>query len=331
MLEELVTGIEMPNEEIHSIAELGEGLTLRQRRNVELTKQFAESFLEIPEFTIGDDKIDRKLTESWVIHIAREMVGGTFRFEQVCLATCTHEGREVRMNGQHTCWGRLYADEELSKIKGFRAPVQWLKYEAASEQDMRQLYATIDRGKPRTRGMVIASYLSGTDEFPGYNKAILRLLAQGLTWWKWERNDHRALHTGDEVSMLLLRDHNKVALSVGAFIKDSKPADFKHLKRQPVIAAMFATFDKAPQIAADFWVKVRDGVGITSKDDPRYTLRNFLMSSTLEVSRITGGDNRVVGQEDMYIACIMAWNAHRQGRPLKILKPGSVEGRPDVR
>jgi hypothetical protein len=323
--------MELPSEEIHSIAELGEGLALRMRKNVELTTDFANNFLEIPEFTIGDQKIDRNLQEEWVIHLAREMIAGTFRWEQVTLATCTCHGREFRMNGQHTCWARLYADEELKKVKGLRTPVQWLKYDAKSEQDMRQLYATIDRGKPRNRGMVVTSYLSGTDEFPGYAKGTLRLLAQGLTWWLWDSPDLRSLHTGDEVAMLMLRDHHKLALAVGAFTKDSKPADFKHLKRQPVIAAMFATYQKAPQIARDFWLKVRDGVGMTSKEDPQHTLRNYLMTANLAATRLTGGEGKIVDQEDMFKACIMAWNAHRIQRPLKLLKPSAVEGRPEVR
>jgi hypothetical protein len=328
---ETTMAFEMPLEEIHSIAELGEGLRLLRRRNIEMTIEFANTFLEIPEFAIGDEKIDRKLQEAWVIHLAREMIAGTFRWEQVTLATCNCEGRKFRMNGQHSAWARLYADEELSKVKGLRTPVQLLEYEAASEQDMRQLYATIDRGKPRNRGMVVTSYTSGTEEFPGYSKGVLRFLAQGLTWWLWATPDLRSLHTGDEVAMLMLRDHHKVCLAVGSFIRESKPADFRHLKRQPVIAAMFATFNKAPQVARDFWIKVRDGIGLTSKEDPQLTLRNYLMTASLAATRLTAGDGKIVDTEDMFKACLMAWNAHRINRPLKLLKPTQVEGRPEVR
>lgn len=336
------TGLTLPDDEIYSITELGTGLKLLKRKNdFELTAENAEKFLRIAEFNLNDEKVDRRLQDDWVIHLAREMIAGTFRWEQVSLATCTLDGHEVRMNGQHTCWARLQADDELRKqdednwkfrkIQPPKRYVQWLRYEAATEQDMRQLYATMDRGKPRGRGMVVTSYLSGSDEFPGYSKGNLRMLASGLALWLWETSRERKLHSPDEVSYLMLKDYHKLCLRVGTIIRESRPADFKHMRRGPVIGAMFATIHKAPEKGQEFWRTVRDGTGFEAKDDPRLTLRNYLMLASLAVGQMDGTDSKVVSEEDMHRACLMAWNAWRAERPLKLLKPGSTEGRPEVK
>src|SRR5436190_8943088 len=150
-----------PTEPIYEISSLGSGLELKSRKTVELTQEFANSFLETAEFT-GD----RPLRTSHVMFLCRQMEAAAFRWEQVNLMTCMWQGREYRMNGQHTCWARVYA--ELPK--GARTPVAVLKYAAEAEQDMRQLYATIDRGAPRNRGNVVVSYLSGRSEFPDYSR-----------------------------------------------------------------------------------------------------------------------------------------------------------------
>lgn len=320
-------GIELPDEVFYDIAELGEGLILKNRRTIEFTPQFASDFLEIAEFTAGDEKIDRNLQMDHVIYLARQMEGGMFRWEQVNLMVCLCEGGKYRMNGQHTAWARVTANLP----EGVRTPVQLLTYEAATFQDMRQLYASIDRGKGRNRGNVVVSYLGGSDEFPGYSKGTLRKLASGLTWHLWENQDQRRLHNADEVSYLLLKDYHRTALAVGTLLNESKPADSKHINRQPVWGAMFATFAKAPQIAREFWIHVRDGVGIANKDDPRHTLRNFLMSSGLAASRLHNGDTKTVSPEDMYRASLLTWNAHRQGRSLKQIRVNSLTERPEAR
>lgn len=322
LAEQNATHFTMPDEPIYDISQLGEGIRLRKREVVEFTQVFAENFLEYAEF-VGD----RPLQEPHVVFLARQMEGGTFRWEFVNLIVCGLEGVIYRLNGQHCAWARI----EANLPRGTRCPVALMHYEAKSEQDMRQLYATIDRGKARNMGNVVVSYLSGRTEFPDYSKALLRTLAEGVALWKWEQSETRALHTGDERSYLLLTDHHKVALNVGQFIRDSDPKDFKHLKRMPVVAAMFATFDKAPDIAKRFWAVVRDGVGVQEKGDPRHALRNYLFQTALAAKAQSSPDVRVVRQEEMLRGCLQAWNAHRAGKQLKTVHPHKLDARPEVR
>lgn len=324
--------VRMPEEEVYPISELGEGIVLVNRRTVEFTTDYAANFLEAhAEFWVGDAKVDRKLEESHVIHLAREMLAGNFRWEQVNLVVATVEGRSYRMNGQHTAWSRISADLE-GLDKKTRCPVQLLRYECATIQDARRLYASLDRGRPRTQGTVVNSHLLGTEEFAGFQGHQLRLLAAGLGVWLWEAQNQRKLHGGDDRAYLLLKDHHKVAIDVGNFIRESKAADFKHLKRAPVVGAMYETFHKAPQIAHEFWLAVRDGIGLGDKQDPRYVLREYLKSGVLAVGGAkASSDQHAVSQEEVYRACVHAWNAFRSQRRLKHLRVALTEDRPTAR
>jgi len=325
--------IQQPEEEVYDISSLGEGIVLRNRRAAELTPEFATNFIDTySEFWVNDEKIDRKLVDNHVTHLAREMLAGNFRWEQVNLVLAELDGRIYRMNGQHTAWARLYANEWGLDPKT-RCPVQLMRYDTATIQDARRLYASIDRGRPRGHGLVVNSHLLGTEEFSGFKAHQLTLLAQGLGVWLWPASHQRKMHGGDDRAYLLLKDHHKVAKEVGRFIQESKQGDFKHLKRAPSVAAMFETFQKAPQIAREFWESVRDGIGLTDKQDPRYILREYLKESTLTSSQaITKkSDTYAVSQEEVYRACIHAWNAYRGQRRLKHLRIALNEERPTAR
>lgn len=327
------SGIATSEEEIYDIGELGEGgAVLKSRKTVELTPAFAWDFLTYSELSAGDEKIDRNKGDDWVRHLAREMLAGNFLWEDVLLKTCVCDGITYRINGQHSCWARILASEEgLDKNGPVRCPVAWLRYEASSMADVRQLYAQSDGGKPRSRATQIIAYTCGTDEFPGYAKKTLKLLAQGLNTWKWANEEARSEHTASDLAYLMLKEHNKLALSVGKLLNESTAKEIKHLARAAAVAAMYATYDKAPQMAYEFWSSVRDGVGLDAKDDPRLTLRTYLLTTGLQKSHIAGNDNKTVTQEEMYRACIAAWNAHRAGKHLKQLRVSLTEERPTVR
>ncbi len=328
---EMIRLPDMPAEESYDVASMGEGLVLKNRKTVELDSKFAARFLDYPEFIVDDVKVDRNRSDSHVIYLARAMQAGTFLWEQVNLVLCTVAGTSnpTRLNGQHTCWARLVAEDEGLDPKT-RCPVQLLSYEAETIEDMRRLYASIDSGRPRSQGVKVNAYLAGTDEFPNATKSSLRMIAQGIGIWLWESPEVRTLHGAEDRAYLLLKDHHKVAVFVSSFLDAAKPKDQKHFKRAPVVGAMFATFDKAPQIAYDFWRDVRDGLGITDKQDPKRVLRDWLMQASLAKSQYNG-DLKTVTQEAMYRACIYCWNNHRANQKSKGLRIDLSLARPTAK
>jgi hypothetical protein len=311
---------DIPHEETFDMGSLGEGLKIISRETKELTKKLATELLEMREFS-GE----RALNDDHVIFLTRQMESGNFRWEQTQIITCTLDGVVYRMNGQHTSWSRLNMPDN------YRAPVYFIRYQAKSDHDMRQLYASIDRGKARTQSNVVISYLSGRCEFSQFNKKILRMLAQGLAFWHWEDQTIRGIHTGDDRAYLMLKDHYQVTTKVGNFINGYKTGDIKHIFRAAVVGAMYSTFDKAPEKSIEFWNSVITGENL-SKDDPRMVLRNKLMTASIGSQTInTGHKQDMTSSEEMMRWCVYAWNAYRDDKAISSLKTQLDKPRSAVR
>lgn len=299
------------------VSSLGEGLKLVKRESVELDHDLATGHLNLLEFGA-----DRPLNNAHVLRLMTAMKRGTFMPEQVMLITCTLDGKEYRMNGQHTCWARL------EMPANYRCPVQRLRYRAETENDMRRLYASIDRMKGRSGGNVVCSYLFDTPEWAGFSKATVMKLAEAIGFWLWENDHQRHSRDGDDRAYLLMTTYYKLGRLVGQFVQDSVGESAKHIRRRPVIAAMLATFSKGQGPAIEFWTAVRDGVGFGSKTDPRLVLRNNLVNAAIGVGMGAAEDKKSVDGEEMYRWCIYAWNTWRRDEPLKQLKAMRGADRP---
>jgi len=252
------------------------------------------------------------LSNKRVAYLVNCMNRGTFRPEWVNIITCVLNGVEYRMNGQHTAWARL------EKPANWRCPVTHMKYEAGDAEDMRRLYSSIDRGGTRSTGDVTISYLYGTAEFDGLGKKALRTLVEGFGFWKWEIETERLRHDADDRCYLLKTDAYQLAKHVVKFLM-TIDKESRHIMRRPVVAAMFATYNKAIAAADDFWSPVRDGTGMRDSDDPRLKLRNALMSSSVNIGNGVES-KKAVSSEEMFRWCIQAWNCYRVGQSLKQVK-----------
>lgn len=313
------TGEGVSPDEVLDVTSLGEGLKKVREEKIELTHERAEQILSMTELP-GD----RLLRNKHVDRLTDAMMRGTFVWDFVSIITCrcAETGKTYRMNGQHTCWARLNMQEK------YRAPCRLIHYQAETEADMRRLYASIDRNSPRTKPNVIDSYLVGTPEFGHTKKRSLRLAASGLALWLWEKKSERSSHDGDDISYLMLSTYYDLAAKVVSIFDELRPVDHSHVYRQSVAAAMYATCNVAPQVARRFWISVADGSGFESANDPGLRLRNYLMKTTVESGQgvLTGKKRSTI--EELYRICLVAWNAHRRGDKVKMLR--SPGGRPKV-
>lgn len=322
-----ISNPETKTDVVPNMASLGKGLKLLGKTTATFSRKKADEILGLAELVA-----DRPLKPRHVDYLKRQIQGGTMRWEHVMIMTCVclEDGKEYRMNGQHTSWARLDFDDSLPT-----PGVQFLRYEAATEADMRRLYASIDRGSPRTRRNVVDSYLLGTPEFGHHNIWSVRAVATALPYWLFETTHERGKHSPDDVSYWMLTDHLEVCQRVCSFLDTayygSTGANPGHnwLFRQPVTAALLATFSKSSTHKAvdEFWCAVRDGAGLDSVDDPRLRLRNALMNIN-SLFNITAGKSKTPADvaDVIYDWCIRAWNAFRKGEELKQLKRALPEG-----
>lgn len=309
---------------VMDVTALGEGLRLVSNRQVDFTREFCERGLN----DWHDFPGERQLRNDRVSEYIGAMIRGTFMWEQVNIIYCTCLGKEYRMNGQHTMWARLEAPDSIST-----RPVRLLHYNADSMEDMRTLYASIDRSMPRSKGQVVWSYLGGDDQFADYRKGVVSMVAAGLAFWHWghDGGSSSRKHDGDEIAYLMKTESARAVAQVAGFMSQKGfVITRKHfLSRQACVAAMFETFTKAHDDSVVFWTGVRDGANLGA-EDARLKLRNALQASSVYTTD-SSPKNRVMSSEQMYRLCVFAWNAWRKGEPVKQLKTSSSDTRPKAK
>ncbi len=310
---------------------LGKGLKMEDERKVNFTRKLATELLEMKEFP-GE----RKLRNQQVILLHKEMVRGTFRPEMVRLVTCTCDEDDVkrRMNGQHCSWALFEMPEDFE----LQGKVNLAHYRAKTLEDMRQLYASIDRNAPRTRANVINSHLAGTEQFKGLVDTDIRRLSEGYSLYKWAEKHERKKHDGSDVAALIQGTKEQggdaeLVNHVIAYLSTFSISSLTWFQRASVIAAMFYTFGKAVKVSVEFWEGVREGTNLT-KGDPRLRLRDGLRTCRVGIvggaARLDRG-NKSVNAEEVLHWCIHAWNAHRDGKPLTNLRAFLKSGRPKAK
>ena len=303
-----------PLAEVLDVTSLGKGIVLTAARKRQFNHSLAKEYLEMNAV-----EWERNLRNPHVEFIIGEMRRGTFRAELASLASaqCNEDRKRYRINGQHTCWAVTEIPEkELPEMS-----IMTLDYQVKTVQDMRILYAAFDRGAPRTRQNILASYLFGLPQFTGISRNIVTGVITGMGLWLYESVEERRRHPPDELAFLAQRDHADLVNRVMAFCeKDPSVKNIDWMRRAGVYAAMLATFSAVHQPSVDFWTPIKTGTGFTDEDDARLRLRTTLMTSTLNSKAKATGHK--TDSEELYRMCITAWNTWRAGGTVKCLRPG---------
>ena len=131
----------------------------------------------------------------------------------------------------------------------------------ANEGEARHFLNNLDQAKRRTPRDNLGVLLFCDNSLEGISLPLAGTLAEGIALWKC--NDLSAKtsdHKNIKIRAILLRQDltltNRVAV---AFQKLAYTPGGKFIDRSPVIAAMFATYDRAPEDAELFWADVRSG------------------------------------------------------------------------
>ncbi len=273
-------------------------------RRINLTHDKAVAFLELDTF-----QGERNVNERHVQRLYNAFASGRFMWEHVIIATCKCDGKLYRVNGQHTCWMRLNAPKDAE------APVREIVYSVSDEHGLRDIYATFDQNKSRTSGHIMKALLIGNGSSTDLWPSKVGEYAMALRFWlyPWEASELSV----QDVAQLIESKYSDLFNQVGLFYQE-KYDSYKNIRRKPVMAAMFATFESAPRLAVEFWNPVCDAIGFTSKEDARWHLRRFL--DTHSESR-KSSTMKTVPTEDFYRVCIAAWNRWRKGEKVQSLRP----------
>lgn len=273
-------------------------------RTVKLDHDRAFRYCDLPIF-----EGERQIANMHVQTLYDRMRRGSFNPRLVVLATCRFGGQTYKINGQHTCWALVNMPSHYS------IDVREVQFHVTTQDDLRSVYSMFDQNLPRSEGHLTKVRLVHTDVAEGVWTSHINRLTAGLKFWLFDTYQKRSRYKDEE--MASLAHEYKETFRAVAFTIQENHDDAGLIKRQPVIAAMFATFDKVPTIARGFWQTIVDGLNLTDRSDPRYKLRRYLQDSAISSpSRYSG--KKAVEPEAMYRVCIAGWNKWRKGETAQV-------------
>jgi hypothetical protein len=273
----------------------------KQDRKIVFTVDQAVEYVELPVFP-GE----RNVTDKWAQHILEEMISRRFNWDLVILARCEFQGQVYKINGQHTSWARIAAPLDSDPT------VREILYKVDTEEQLRQVYGTFDRGNTRSTGHLMKVELLGQDLDPQIQKRTATGLATALRFLKFDNREQYLKVREDQLAAMVASPEIKplfttVALFCQRFGKDGR----RFIDRQPVLAALLATFQVDEDAAVDFWTDVIEGTNLV-KEDARWHLHNYLATTSLGNSPRAAAGKKMVGAEDMLRVCFYLWNRWRR-------------------
>jgi hypothetical protein len=252
---------------------------------------------------------DRPLSERRLQVYERLLRQGTFRPVTWARAWCKETEGWYRVNGKHT--SRLLSG--LDELPEFFVTVE--DYDCDTLEDVAKLYGTFDsKMQSRTVQDINLSFAAAVPELAGLPVRTIGLAVAGMHF-----HLQGGLRSGRDLSQPveraeLLLEHSDFVLWLDGVFREGLNHDgrstSKHLQRQPVVAAMFGTWQKARAASTGFWQAVRDETGATPTLPDR-TLARYLMTHGVEGAGVPR--SRKADRKEFYVKCIHAWNAWRRG------------------
>ncbi len=249
---------------------------------------------------------DRPLSERRMQVYERILKANAFRPVVWASALCYETNCTYRVNGKHT---------SLLLSKQNPLPVFYVtleRWNCDTLKDVGSLYNTYDSNlASRNNSDINMSFASAMPELRDVPARLINLTVSAAASLKWDDAMLRKVPPAERAEELLERtDFVKWLQETVQTTTTGRMGLSRHILRSPVVQAMMATYDRAPNVAKQFWVVVRDE-SAPDRNDPTRTLARFLVRAVLAGSR--GSTKEMVGSREVFVKCIHAWNAYRAG------------------
>lgn len=253
---------------------------------------------------------DRPLNKTRCARLRSLLEEGRFRTCAWAVCHCRADGKDYRVNGQHT-------SHVLAEFNG-SLPAVFVtveRYEADTIEDVAELFGSFDPGwSNRTTSDTNNAYASSCKELEGIPSRIINLAASGLVSKMFKFTGTQA--NQDVRGKLLIKNAGFVRWLNGLEINSNT---YGSLRRAAPAAAMFACYQVDPSAATEFWLEVKTASAPVATA-PSRVLEKFLSTAKARI-----------GDREMYAKSIYAWNAFRRGqKELKCLKFNSDAPLPEA-
>ena len=269
---------------------------------------------------------DRPLSERRLQVYQRLFARGQFRPVTWAKAVCKETGGTYRVNGKHTS----ILLSGMKTLPEFFVTIE--EYSCDTLDDVSRLYATFDsKTQSRTSRDINLSFAGTISELDEVSSNCIGQAVAGMSHHIWQ--GRLSTTTAAERAELLL-EHTAFVLWLSDLMnQDGARAGYisaKRLGRQPVVGAMFATWQKDGPAATRFWREVRDETG-KEPTAPDRVLSRYIR----DVNSKRGGGarwgTRHADNREQYVKCLHAWNAWRTGEKRMRLQYFPEAAVPDLR
>lgn len=279
-------------------------------KTVLVTKKLAKQFAEM-----DPAPHDRPLSEKRLTVYAKLLNEKKFRPVTWASAICEETGNVYRVNGKHT--STLLAG--IEKTPEFYVTIE--EYECPTLEDVAQLYATFDSAiQSRSARDIYLSFAGTIPELKEVPSKFIQVAVAGMSYAKMGADVYGASQPAERAEMLI--EHPQFVLWMTSIfsgaatthesgIASKSKLKCAHMIRQPVAAAMFASWEKAKGAATEFWTSVRDESG-TNPQGPDRKIGRFLLTIGM-AERPNRSKAKTAGLREIYVKCLHAWNAWRKG------------------
>jgi hypothetical protein len=221
--------------------------------------------------------------------------------------------KTYRMNGQHS--SKVLVDLNGSFPEGLKVHLD--TYKVDSNDDLAELFRQFDSRKSgRTPNDVAGAYQGLQGDLFEVARASAKLAVEGVNWWQKHVEGLPAEKGDDVYSLFGHQDLHPFIKWVGEVFSIKTP----ELRRQTIVAAMYATFEKNEAEAKKFWLEVSRG-GVEFEENHPTTVLDAFLKSLVEDKR-----KLELKPANLYQASIYAWNAYREEKTISSVKHDTKKG-----
>ena len=269
---------------------------------VPLTKQLAEKHRDM-----AGSPTERELDPSRVWYLSKKIEVGLF--VPPSWAVVTVDGKEYRMNGQHSSHALC---DTGSFPDGLQVHLD--HYEADDIHGLVTLFRQFDaRKSSRSTVDIAGAYKGVVDGLESICPKIALRIAKGIAWHLKQIVGAPA-PTSDEVGSLLMVDTHKDFILWAASLSWDKA---RECEKPHVVAAMYGMFEQQPDGARAFWDTLIRQVHHADEEHPSTALGALLMDAMKGQGSF---ESERPKPAFIYEACVQAWNSFRAEKPSKMAR-----------
>lgn len=260
------------------------------------------SKLAIEVATMPGSDTERVLDEKRVDYLRGQVMAGLAMPFSWAFAV-RPDGTIVRVNGQHSSYMLSKLNGDMPE--GLTAVVS--TYKVDDRDGEVALFRQFDaRRSARSIADVAGAFQGVVAELRNVPRDSAKRAIEGIAWHQ-KNIVGGPIARGDDVYTLFHEPlYTSYIVWVGHMLSDKTP----ELKKAPVLAAIYATYDRDPEEAKAWWHQVARGGEEFAEKAPSTVLDKWLQEERVPKPR-----RRVVLSDgNIYQGCVFAWNAHRDGK-----------------